>query len=77
MSNITPYIIAIISFILVYWFQYPYIKYNDKISLYHNIYNIYKLPLIITCIILLSYNIYDVCNNKPKELDLNLDIFQY
>ena len=72
------YIIAIISFILVYWFQYPYIKYNDKITLYQNIYNIYKLPIIILCLIILCYNIYCIpTNTKLPELDLNLDIFQY
>ena len=71
------YLIAIISFILVYWFQYPYIKYNDKKSSWYNIYNIYKLPTIILCLIILCYNVCTIPNNKMKDLDLNVDVLDY
>ena len=73
------YYIAIISFILVYWFQYPLIKTdivpdNTPLYKYKKIFNIYKLPVIILCTILLVYNI---CNdmNKCKSNNLNLDLF--
>ena len=71
------YIVTIISLILVYWFQYPYIKYNKKIPAWHNIYNISKLPIIIVCLIIISYNLCFTPLNKTKDLDLDLDIFQY
>ena len=71
------YYIAIISFILVYWFQYPLIKNDivpDNTPLYKKIFNTYKLPVIIVCKILLLYNIFSDMN-KCKSNDLDLDVF--
>ena len=74
------YYIAIISFILVYWFQYPLIKSDivpdDNIPLYKKLFNTYKLPVIIVCKILLLYNIFSDMNKcKSNDLDLDLDLF--
>ena len=74
------YYIAIISFILVYWFQYPLIKNNivldDNTPLYKKLFNTYKLPVIIVCKILLLYIIFSDMNKcKSNDLDLDLDLF--
>jgi len=81
------YIIAIISILLVFWLQYPYIKDCKDKPTWFNIYNKIKIPIVVICLIIISYFLFNVpvtSNSVPlletninKDLDLNLDISHY
>ena len=61
--------IAIISILVIYWFQYPYIKNKDQHK-YINFFNHIKIPLFVLCVIILIY-IITRCIEKPElEIDL-------
>ena len=64
--------ITIISILVIYWFQYPYInnKDNERKYKYINFFNHIKIPLFVGCVIILIY-IISSCTKKP---DLAIDL---
>ena len=63
------YIIAVISIILILWFQEPlFCKNTDKADIYVNIFHRMKLPLIILCIIILVFTLY--CSNESTNYEI-------
>ena len=68
-------IISIISFLLIVWMQYPYIK-NEKSkeNTYKYIYDMVKIPFIVVCLILFIYNINSCISPTKKILDIDLSL---
>ena len=72
-------LILIVSFLLIFWMQYPYInKLKKEENIYKYIYDISKIPVIVICLIILIYNI-NCCTipevNKIIDIDLSLPNF--
>ncbi len=62
--------ITIISILIIYWFQYPYVKNKNNEHKYINIFNHMKIPLFAACIFSLIY-IISCCTEKT---DLAIDL---
>jgi len=60
------FIIAIISVIIILWYQYPNIKDKEDEDNIIYIYDKIKLPFIIVCLILLFYLL---CKNNSNEIN--------
>ncbi len=71
-----PLVIIIISIIIIIWIQYPEFKDDKESPVYRRIFERTKVPLLITCFLLIIYLSCDKNSNATSsELDKKIKVF--
>ncbi len=66
-------ITILVGILLIIWLQYPQIKKEEDVPLYRYMFDIIKVPIIFTCIVIIIYLNKDIIK---KSKPLNTKVFK-